>query len=323
MRKVLLATTAIVALGGVSAASADISVSGGFEFKYDSWGGANSTTANSNSITNATKFKISASSVADNGMSLSAFVHQDGTTTGAFNDFGATIADDWGQFDFRDAEKGDAFETSTDITAEEGYNGATNLSGTLKYHPTDSQVAASDISYMSPNMSGFQFSVGYDDTGAAEDTTSMGAQYAMTAGDASVTLKYAASSKGSATTTGRDGTDATSMGLVVAMSGVTLTLAQNDTEVKATAATGDRDYEASSASIAYTISDAMAVQMYSGETDDKKKASFKFKDTGYGLTYTITPGLAASVTHNSWDHTDSSGTKDSGTNTAVALNLSF
>ena len=37
MRKVLLATTALVALGGVSAASADISVSAANEFQYKSW----------------------------------------------------------------------------------------------------------------------------------------------------------------------------------------------------------------------------------------------------------------------------------------------
>jgi hypothetical protein len=320
MRKVLLATTAIVALGGVSAASADISVSGGAEFVYDSWGGANSTSANHNSITNKTYFKISASAVADNGMSLAAYTAQDGTTDGSWNDFGFSISDDWGTLGFKGSESGDAFETSTDITAEEDYNGATN---TLAYHPTDSQIAGTDVSYLSPNMSGFQFSVGYTDTGAAEDTTAMGAQYSMSAGDAAITVKYAASSKGSATTTGRDGTDATSMGLVVAMSGVTLTLAQNDTEVKATSAASDADYEASSMSIAYTISDAMSVQAYTGETDNKKDTDFKFKDTGYGLVYTITPGLSASVTHNSWDHTNNGGTKDSGTNTAVGLNLSF
>jgi len=320
MRKVLLATTAIVALGGVSAASADISVSGGAEFKYETWGGANSTTANNSAITNQTKFKISASTVADNGMSLAAYTMQDGSANGNFNDFGFSIADDWGTLGFQDAESGDAFETNTDITAEEGYNGATN---TLAYHPTDSQIAPTDVSYLSPNISGFQFSVGYTDTGAAEDTTAMGAQYSMSAGDAAITLKYAASSKGSATSSNSDGTDATSMGLVVAMSGVTLTLAQNDTEVKGTDGALDNDVEASSMSIAYTISDAMSVQAYTGESDDKVNTSFKFKDTGYGVSYTITPGLAATLTHNSWDHTNSSGTKDSGTNTAVALNLSF
>jgi len=319
MRKVLLATTAIVALGGVSAASADISVSGGAEFKYDSWSGANSTTANNNSVTNQTKFKISASSVADNGMTLAAYTMQDGSSNGNFNDFGFSISDDWGTLGFHDAA-GVVGQTSTDITAEEGYNGATN---TLDYKPADEQIPDADVSYTSPSMSGFQFSVGMDDTTAAEDTTMMGAQYSMSAGDAAITVKYAASSKGSATTTGRDGTDATSMAIVVGMSGVTLTLAQNDTEVKATSAASDADYEASSMALAYTISDALAIQMYTGETDNKKDTDFKFKDTGYGLTYTITPGLAASVTHNSWDHTNNGGTKDSGTNTAVALNLSF
>ena len=52
MRKVLFATTALVALGGVSAASADISVSAGNEFKYVSgWSDSNaaSTSANKSS----------------------------------------------------------------------------------------------------------------------------------------------------------------------------------------------------------------------------------------------------------------------------------
>jgi len=321
MRKVLLATTAIVALGGVSAASADISVSGGAEFKYESWGGANSTTANSNKITNQTKFKISASTVADNGMSLAAYTMQDASTTGAFNDFGFSIADDWGTLGFQDAESGDAFETNTDITAEEGYNGAT--AATMYYYPTDSQIDASDISYLSPNMNGFQFSLGYTDTAAAEDKTVMGAQYSMTAGDAAITVKYAAQSIGSASTTTSDGEDATSMGLVVAMSGLTLTLAQNDTEVMSTAGAVTDDVSASSMALAYTVSDAMSIQAYTGEADDKIDTSFKFKDTGYGVTYTITPGLSASLTHNSWDYLIDSGTADSGTNTAFALNLSF
>ena len=172
-------------------------------------------------------------------------------------------------------------------------------------------------------MSGFQFSIGLDDTGAAQDTTMMGAQYAMTAGDTAITIKYAASQKGSATSTNNDGTDATSMGLVIGMGGATLTLAQNNTEVKSTAGAVTADLEASSAAIAYVVSDAISVQAYSGETDDNKSTTYKFKDTGYGVTYTVTGGLTASITHNSWNHTNTSGTGDSGSNTAIALNLSF
>ena len=95
MRKVLLATTALVAMGGVSAASADISVSGGHELKYQTWGAAAGAADNSNSISSSTSYKISASSVADNGMSMTGYTAQDGSG-GNFDDYGFTISDDWG-----------------------------------------------------------------------------------------------------------------------------------------------------------------------------------------------------------------------------------
>ena len=43
MRKVLLATTALVAMGGVSAASADISISGSASYNYINNSGSGST----------------------------------------------------------------------------------------------------------------------------------------------------------------------------------------------------------------------------------------------------------------------------------------
>ena len=82
MRKVLFATTALVALGGVSAATADISVSAGNEMQYKSWSSSTATTANNNSVTNKTSYKISASTVTDNGLTLSSYTAQDGTTSG-------------------------------------------------------------------------------------------------------------------------------------------------------------------------------------------------------------------------------------------------
>ena len=72
MRKVLFATTALVALGGVSAATADISVSAGNEMQYKSWSDSTtSSSTNNNSVTNKTSYKISASTVTDNGLTLS------------------------------------------------------------------------------------------------------------------------------------------------------------------------------------------------------------------------------------------------------------
>ena len=319
MRKVLLATTALAMMGGVSAAYADISVSGGHELKYQSWSKKQSTTANNSKISSGATYTISGSSVLDNGMTISGKIYSDNAADGStFESQGFSISDDWGTIGVADMEQGDAFATATDITDDEAYDGGA-ATGINKYAPGDEQVAGADVSYMSPNISGFQFSVGMNDTGKYSDATMYGAQYAMTAGDAAITLKYAASNTGKTTSTATDEKDATSMGLVIGMGGATLTIAQNTTEVGTTA-----KYEAGSAAIAYAISDTLTVEAYSGETENDKDANYKFKDTGYGITYTVTPGMTLSVTHNSWDYVSNSATtSDDGTNTAVALNVSF
>jgi hypothetical protein len=191
MRKVLLATTALVALGGVSAASADISVSGSAEFQYDSWSGssADSASANDSNIAATTDFAISASTVTDNGLTLSARTFQDGAADGSasFAEQGFSISGDFGKLGFASDEDGDAFATALDITDDEGYNTTATISS---FKPSDEWIAAAEVSYKTPTVSGFTASIGMAD-GAYSDTTVGGFQYATTAGDASVTLKYA------------------------------------------------------------------------------------------------------------------------------------
>jgi len=318
MRKVLLATTAIVALGGVSAASADISVGGSAEFQYDSWSGtsADTTTTNNNSISTTTDFSISASAVLDNGMTISARTFQDGSADGtaSFAQNGFKISDDWGTLGFASDESGDAFATALDITDDEGYNNDGTTISARK--PSDEWIDAAEVSYLSPAVSGFQFSVGMAD-GAKGDTTMGGAQFSTAAGDATVTLKYAFQSTGKASNTAT-AINSTSLGAVVAMGGATLTVAQQGYEQGSTA-----DYEASGAAIAYTVSDALTVEMFTGETENSgtTDSTFKFKETGYGVTYTITPGLSLSITNNTWDQ--DGDTNEDGKNTAVALDLTF
>jgi hypothetical protein len=190
MRKVLLATTALVMAGGVSAAYADISVSGGHELKYQTWSKATSTTANNSKVSSSATYTISGSTVLDNGMTISGEVYGDGSG-GAFDTQGFSISDDWGTIGVADMESGDAFATAIDITDDEAYDGAA-ASTINTYAPGDEYVASSTVSYLSPNISGFQFAVGMTDTTKYSDATSYGAQYAMTAGEATVTLKYAA-----------------------------------------------------------------------------------------------------------------------------------
>ena len=322
MRKVLLATTAIVALGGVSAASADISVGAAAEFQYDSWSGtsADSTSTNNNSIATTTDFSISASSVLDNGMTISARVFEDGSADGtaSFAQNGFKISDDWGTLGFASDESGDAFATALDITDDEGYNNDGTTITTLK--PSDDWVDSAEVSYLSPAVSGFQFAVGMAD-GAHADNTMGGVQYTMAAGDAAVTLKYAFQSTGEATSGGtgaNDSIDISNFGAVISMGGATLTISEKSYEQGTYI-----DMEATGAAIAYTVSDAMTVEAFTAESDDTgtNDSTFKFKETGYGVTYTITPGLSLSLTNNTWDQ-DGSIDED-GKNTAIALDLSF
>ena len=321
MRKVLLATTAIVALGGVSAASADISVGASAEFQYDSWSGtsADSTSTNNNSFKGTTDFSISASSVLDNGMTISARVFEDGSADGtaSFAENGFKISDDWGTLGFNSDESGDAFATALDITDDEGYNTTATITS-LK--PSDDWISSAEVSYLSPAVSGFQFAIGTAD-GAKADNTMGGVQYSASAGDATVTLKYAFQSTGKKTSTGtgaNDSVDITNVGAVIAMGGATLTISQKSYEQGSVV-----DMEGSGAAIAYTVSDSLTLEAFSAESEDDgtTDSDMKFKETGYGVTYTITPGLSLSLTNNTWDQ--DGNTDEDGKNTAVALDLSF
>ena len=315
MRKVLLATTALVALGGVSAASADISVSVANEMKYSSWSNNVTSAANKTSVTNDSTIKISASSVLDNGLSISSYGAQDATT--GFDDFGFSIAGDFGTLGFGGSDSGDAFETAADVTADEGEQLAQfDVTGNTMVLPADESVAGSDVSYLSPDISGFQFAIGMADTGLNSDTTSMGAQYSMTTGDATIKVKYASSEAGSAA--GANGVEATSMGLVVTYGDATVTIAQNTKELD-----GSYDYTGDSYGITYKMSDALTLQAYTGSTEDSMDSGHEITDTGLGLTYTVTPGMSISVTNNNTDLKDTTVANEDSDVTTVAINLTF
>ena len=316
MRKVLFATTALVALGGVSAASADISVSAANEFKYRSWSDnyAASTSANKSDFSSTTSYSISASTVTDNGLTLSSYTGQDGTT-GAFNDYGFSIGGDFGTIGVAGSEAGDKFATATDVTPDEG-NSLTTAHAALTHLPADEAVDASTISYLSPDISGFQFSAGINDSDGAADGSSFGAQYSLAAGDSTVTLKYA-TSDGKKATTSTTATKATSVGLVIAYGNATVTMADNSKT------TATEDFSAQSVGVTYAMNDSLTVSAYTGETEDGKDSAHEMSDTGFGAAYTITPGLVLNVTYNDWSLKDNDLTNRDGSMTSVALNLSF
>jgi hypothetical protein len=101
MRKVLLATTALVALGGVSAASADVSISMSSEFKYSSYSDNTGTSTDKDSYSSTQDMVVTGTAAFDNGMSAKVTIDVDegGTQDGGFSvtgDFGTVAFNDMG-----------------------------------------------------------------------------------------------------------------------------------------------------------------------------------------------------------------------------------
>ncbi len=344
MRKVLLATTALIAVGTVQAASADVTISGSYEWQYNTWDKSgtdySSGTTSDNSVSEEIDVNIGFSSTTDSGLTLAmGYSLIEGASS---ESVGATISGDFGTIGLADAafgEYGDKFATAVDVTADPASPWTTSTAGASNIYdtPGDEMVAAtnSGLNYLSPDMNGFQFSIGYANAGSAShaDVTAGGFQYAMAAGDASVTLKYAMSSTSPTYAGAGNGIDASSLGLVIGYGDATITMASNSAESENTlagvtaggGANGTAfDYQSSGVGVSYVVSDTLKVAAYTASMDNDKDADYDVGENGVSLTYTIADGLSASVTHTDMDVRDNDDTTStSGNYTVVAVNLSF
>ena len=309
MRKVLLATTALVALGGVSAASADVSISMSSEFKYSSYSDNTGTSTDKDSYSSTQDMVVTGTAAFDNGMSAKVTIDVD---EGGTQDGGFSVTGDFGTVAFNDM--GYDGGSSADVTADEAnyladdWNSGSD--GDEIQMPGDDQIPEATLSWAAPSVSGFSISAGLVEGGDNDDGSILGIGYTVEAGATTVALKMDTYSKGT--------TDVTSIGAVVTSGDFVLTLASNNNEV---GTTSDRTGDAMG--VTYAVSDTLTVQAYSGTTDDSVQSAFKITDTGVGATYTITPGMTVSITNNSVEATDDNGTKTTTDGTALALNVTF
>ena len=316
MRKVLLASTALVAMAGVNAATADISFSGNSTFDYNAWSDSATDNASQNNTSTAlaTSITIKGSVVSDSG--LSASVSQT-LLNGDSDGHSMTLSDDWGSLSFDSGVgMGDDMETSADVALDEA-----TTAGTGAAFDGDSAVGAgsNSISYKTPSVNGFQASAGVADAGAESkaDTTSYGVSYKTEAAGAAITLKYAASTT-SANVDGGQDTKASSMGAVIAFGDVTVTLASNTKDSGTTA-----DYEGTGFGIAYAASDNLALAAHSKSAENDGAADYDYSEAAVSANYTIASGITAGVTYTDWDLTDDAGEKSDGSYTRVTVKVSF
>jgi len=315
MRKVLLATTALVALGGVSAASAaDVTLSGKTMFNATTWSDNVANTSNNNDTKTDVSFEVdvTASATTDNGLTWSTNIDLHDSSNGKAN---MSISGDFGTVYFSvDGDgDGDAFATSADPVADEdtGDNTVTFNGG--------EQVDGGKMSYKSSAINGFSFAIGYSDAGSDSkaDASSYGVSYSTTAAGAAVTVQYAASSANLAS--GLDGTDATSLGLKASVGDIGVILAQNTKEVKS-GATVSNDYKGNGVSVTYKVSDQMSLALQTMNADDGA-STYEYKQNAASVSYTIGAGMAAHLSVTDFDQKGTSAF--SGTSTELEIAVSF
>ena len=307
MRKVLFATTALVALGGVSAASADISVSSSASFNYVTTNGG-AEAAEDRDVNTQADVKISAASTLDNGMSVSAFIGLDEGVADQPDDSGLTITGDFGTVAMGGAASDTLGAMSTDVTADEGWDLHANY-----IDPANEHVPHMDVSVALPSISGLNVIVGMvdgDTVGATEadgDGSGFGLSYS-TSGSMPITVSYASYSTGAANS------EVSSVGVSVTAGAATIKAAANETG----------NYTGTSVGATYTVSDQLSVAAYTGTGEDSTNSNYEAEMTGMGLTYTITPGLKLSITQNDFTGKgDATAGTQSGSRTALAIDVSF
>jgi len=306
MRKVLLATTALVAMGGVSAASADISINGSASYNYinNSGSGTGPAAAEDRDMSTTVDANIAMSAALDNGMTLDGLISLHETT--GVDDSGWSISGDFGKIAFGGTANDGFGATATGLTADEGNTMTAATYGTVH----NDYIPHSNVSLTLPAISGFTLGLGMTDGAtSAADGSQWGVTYAMDAGSMAITVAYASASDG-------NNSDQSSAGVTVTAGDTKIVVATN----KKTASSVT--HTANSIGASYKVSDALTVQAYSGTTEKSNDSAYEVSDTGMGLTYTVTPGLSLSITNNDFSG-KSSGASEAGTRTVVALDATF
>jgi len=324
MRKYLLSTSAIAGVSLMSSlALADVSVGGYVEFQYNSTD--SDITANDGTATGSdAEVSFTFTNKTDSGLDIT-YNSQLDTDGGTIDQHSLTIAGGFGKLVMGiadGAEDAYAMESLSLVQEESNASTLTNTASTTRIGTSTGAAQdgdASKVSYHMPAMGGLTAGISSATTLAGgADMTSMGANYAISAAGAEVTLGYSA-----ATTEGASkDTDSSSLGLKVVTNGITFMIAQASFE-----ATGE-DYTTDSFGIAYSPSTNLSLAAATVKSQDDIDVSEEYSATHYEAAYTIASGLTAVLTVSDFDYengtsADASTVDENGTITSFNIKASF
>jgi hypothetical protein len=280
MRKVLLATTALVAVGGITAANAaDISISGNYEWEYTQ-GDTGSKFSDDGHI------NIQAVNAADNGMTFTAMTTFGGGTAAnttqnnyiqVDGDFGTVYL---GNVDGNSASSlmDGALGRNKDIEGQGGLGSEATHSGTA-----DTAIfldGGADIIYMSPKVGGLQIGLGADltdsDTIASDGAMDMAVTYSM----AGVNL-FMSGTSGQAFDKSNYGVSTTLAGLTIGIG----SMSESGTNAGVRSAAKSNDV-----GLQYTLPGGIKLAALSAKGTGRDGTT-KIEASNFGASYSIVPGV--------------------------------
>ena len=208
MRKILLTTTALIALGSVSAVAADISISGNTRYRYNVWSDDDSDPANqgynNSSTAEVLQLWTKATAETDSGLTITAAARLGASTTdrnwlSVAGDFGTIRAgkDYQAAYAMSFTEcwmgtiAGGSFDAGSSgnstVTTDDGETRSRMLTSAC-----GNTAAPTHIMYTSPSIGGLTVKGSYADAGSTSkaDTTSVGVQYAMDMAGGTLAVNY-------------------------------------------------------------------------------------------------------------------------------------
>jgi len=338
MRKVLLTTTALVALAGASTASA-IDISGSYAFDYrgvsNTGGSADASEVSGDNFGSDSLIKFSGSTTTDAGLTFGA--HYSINATAAVEDQGITIDGDFGHI-MMGATDGvvdgmDGFMQGAALV-EVGVGGTTNSTaaavGLLTSPMVTDNATQPKIGFRTNVISGFQAGASYEDGGAGAAENDDVSAWIVTYDFGVAKIGYARSTIGS---TANDGADTTRShyGIGTTLAGVTIGYGVGNSNTSATATSGAVDtsnIDTHDLGLSYSINAQTGIYAQSLRSEEKTgtNAGDKHSGTSYGLSYTIAPGISALVEFGSSEYVDAtagSSNSDGRNTTAAFLSVAF
>jgi outer membrane protein OmpU len=329
MRKILLASTALIAVAGV--AQAEITISGKFEFGYETE--SDDTSYDQDAMFQSDAITFSFSNTTDSGLSISGRSVYD-SDAGSADESSFTVSGDFGSLTMgQDDGAGANFMPwvvaannnlgSYDASVPTISTTGAALTGVYAYpqYRSDDEVK---VTYTSPSMGGFSFGYSVADTAVTgtgttssdtEANTSFGASYSGDMGGVSVHLTAMMEDSGEATDTSEN--DA--YGISLSSGGVTIAVATGGTKTGTSI-----DSDTTVAGIGYQVNDDLSVAVHVVDSENSVTSGDTFKANGISASYNIASGLNFSISMNNYEGKDTSAsTTNDGSNVRASLVATF